>query len=151
DVMRRPPRPPKEPLLTRRLALWSVFEGGVAFSAIAAVYLVMIAQGLPEETVRAMTFVAIVAVVFALILANRTYSASLLRAFFSPNRALAAVSVFVVAVLSAIFAFEYGRELFGFGALSIMQTSIAASAGASALFALEALKFIFARRKRAAA
>jgi len=148
DVMRRPPRPPKEPLLTRRLAMWSLFEGAVAFVMIAAAYLILVAQGLSEESVRAATFLAVVATVFALILVNRTYSASLLRAFLAPNRALAIVAVFVAAILSLIFAFDIGRDLFRFGVLAPAQIFMSVGVGFGAIILLESSKLIFGRRKR---
>jgi Ca2+-transporting ATPase len=150
DVMRRPPRPPKQPLLTRRLAFWSLFEGLVAFGVIAGIYASAINDGLGDETVRAMTFVSVVSVVFSLILVNRTYSASIVHAFLSPNIALAAVAAFVVGILSVTLAFAPIRDLFSFGALSQTQIMIAVSAGGVSLVILETLKLLFGRRTRSA-
>lgn len=151
DVMRRPPRPPKQPLLTRQLASWSLFEGLIAFGVIAAIYAFAINDGLGDETVRAMTFVSVVSVVFSLILVNRTYSASIMRAFLSPNIALAAVTAFVVVVLAVTIAFAPVRYLFRFGELSGTQLLIAVSAGGVSLIILEALKLLLGRRKQHAA
>jgi Ca2+-transporting ATPase len=95
-----------------------------------------------------MTFVAVVAVVFSLILVNRTYSASVFRAFFAPNIALAAVAIFVAAVLSLTLAFEPVRDLFGFGGLSGRQIAMSAAAGAISLLTLEAFKLGLGRKKR---
>jgi Ca2+-transporting ATPase len=148
--MRRPPRPPKQPLLTRRLAFWSLFEGLVAFGVIAGIYASAINDGLGDETVRAMTFVSVVSVVFSLILVNRTYSASIVHAFLSPNIALAAVAAFVVGILSVTLAFAPIRDLFSFGALSQTQIMIAVSAGGVSLVILETLKLLFGRRTRSA-
>ena len=150
DVMRRPPRPPKQPLLTRRLAFWSLFEGLVAFGVIAAIYASAINDGLGDVTVRAMTFVSVVSVVFSLILVNRTYSASIIHAFLSPNIALAAVAAFVVGVLSVTLAFAPIRDLFSFGELSQTQIMIAVSAGGLSLVILEALKLLLGRRNKPA-
>ena len=151
DVMRRPPRPPKQPLLTRQLASWSLFEGLISFGVIAAIYAFAINDGLGDETVRAMTFVSVVSVVFSLILVNRTYSASIMRAFLSPNIALAAVTAFVVVVLAVTIAFAPVRYLFRFGELSGTQLLIAVSAGGVSLIILEALKLLLGRRKQHAA
>ncbi len=148
DVMRRPPRPPKEPLLTRRLALWSLFEGLAAFAIIAVVYLAGVRSGLNDATVRAMTFVAVVSVVFSLILVNRSFSASVFRAFFAPNIALAVVALFVAVVLSLTLAFEPVRDLFKFGGLSNPQIAMSAAAGGASLLTLEAFKLILGRGKR---
>jgi len=89
-----------------------------------------------------------VSVVFSLILANRTYSASLLRALFAPNLALAVVALFVVIVLTLTLALQPVRELFRFGALTGEQIALSLGAGAAALIALEGFKLIIGRDKR---
>lgn len=147
DVMRRPPRPPREPLLTRRLAAWSLFEGGLAFVIAAAVYIVSIRLGYDDATVRTITFVSIVSTVFSLILVNRTYSASIARAFLSPNSPLVIVAAFVALVLSLTLMFEPVRALFKFSGLESAQVALAISAGFACLIVLEALKFALGRRK----
>jgi Ca2+-transporting ATPase len=148
DVMRRPPRPPKEPLLTRRLAGWSLFEGMLAFSIIAGIYMTAIASGFDDATVRTMTFVSVVSVVFSLIVVNRTYSASILRAILAPNIALAAVTAFVAIVLTLTLSFEPVRELFRFGGLTVREITIAGSAGLASLLLLEGAKHLLGRRRR---
>lgn len=148
DVMRRPPRAPKEPLLTKRLFFWSLFEGLFAFAITAGVYLTAIRSGLDEATVRAMTFVSVVSVVFSLILVNRTYSASIARAFLTPNIALGVVAVFVAIVLTLTLAIEPVRELFRFGGLDHAQIALAASAGIFSLVILEGMKLILGRRQK---
>lgn len=148
DIMRRPPRPPKEPLLTRKLALWSLFEGALAFVIAAGVYIAAIGSGYDDATVRTMAFVAIVSVVFSLILANRTYSASLIKSVFAPNIALAAVAAFVCLVLAATLVVEPVRALFRFASLNLTQISISAAAGVICLFVLDGLKFLLGRRAR---
>jgi len=147
DIMRRPPRPPKEPLLTRKLALWSVFEGALAFAIAAGVYFAAVAGDYDDATVRTMAFVSIVSVVFSLILANRTYSASLIKSVLSPNIALAAVAAFVCLVLTMTLAFAPVRALFRFEALTLMQFSISASTGVICLFVLDGLKFLLRARR----
>jgi len=148
DVMRRPPRPPKEPLVTRRLALWSLFEGVIAFIAVAGVYLISINADLDDASVRAATFVSMVSVVFSLILVNRTYSASIFRAFLAPNMALGAVAGFVIVVMALTLGAPPVRELFRFGALSQAQIALAVGAGALSLITLELFKLVLGRRTR---
>ncbi len=148
DVMRRPPRPPKEPLLTRRLAGWSLFEGMLAFSIIAGIYMTAIASGLDDATVRTMTFVSVVSVVFSLILVNRAFSASILRAILAPNIALAAVTAFVAIVLTLTLSFEPVRELFRFSGLTVREIAIAGSAGLASILLLEGAKHLLGRRRR---
>lgn len=145
DVMRRPPRPPKEPLLTRQLAGWSLFQGLTAFAVVAGVYFYSVHGGAEDAAVRAITFMSVVAVVFSLILVNRSFGASLWRAFSNRNLALAVVTVFVAAVLILTMKVEPVRRLFDFATLQIEEILIAAGAGLSCLLALEGLK-ILARR-----
>ena len=147
NVMKRPPRSPQEPLLTRQLAGWSLAEGFIAFALIAAIYFSGVYQGLDAATLRASTFVAVVSVVFSLILANRTYGASILHAILAPNAALAAVAAFVAVVLSAVVLFEPARTLFDFAALTGPQFAASSLSGMFALFALEALKKILGRKR----
>ena len=40
DVMRRPPRPPAEPLFSRGLIGWSLAQGALAFGLVAAIFVV---------------------------------------------------------------------------------------------------------------
>ncbi len=140
NLMKRPPRPPREPLLTRRLALWSLIEGLIAFGVIAAVYYWALSGGGADNAVRAVAFLALVAVVFALIFVNRSYGASVLRALFNPNRALAAVAAFVAMVMTLTMTVAPVRDLFKFDTLAPMEIAVAASAGAFVLALLELAK-----------
>ena len=151
NVMKRPPRAPREPLLTRRLAGWSLFEGFIAFAIIAAIYAAGVSLGLDAATLRASTFVAVVSVVFSLILANRTYGASVLHAVLAPNAALAVVTAFVAVVLSSVLVFAPARALFDFAALSGAQLGVSLLSGVIALISLEALKALLGRRRAVSA
>jgi Ca2+-transporting ATPase len=139
NVMRRPPRPPAEPLLTRRLAAWSAAQGMVATFLVAAVYLWQVSIGADAPTIRAATFLSVVAVVFSLILVNRTFGA-IANALLRPNTALAVVTAFVAAVLSIALAAPPVRRLFDFAALSPLAIAVGCSAGAGSLLILEAVK-----------
>ncbi len=145
DVMRRPPRSPKEPLLTRSLAGWSLLEGVIAFGVTAAVYYAALMQGLEDSAVRSTTFISIVSVVFALILVNRTRSASIVHALFAPNTALTIVSSFVAVVLTVILGLEPVRALFEFSTISGGQLAVSLSSGVAVLFVLETLKAALGR------
>ncbi len=145
NVMRRPPRPPKQPLLTKQLAGWSLFQGLTAFAVVAGVYLFSIVGGAGDAKVRAITFMSVVAVVFSLILVNRSFGASLWHAFANRNNALALVAVFVGAVLTMTMKVDYVRQLFDFAALESGEILIAVGAGLLCLIVLEGLKFIAMR------
>ncbi|MFZ5616496.1 MAG: cation-translocating P-type ATPase [Pseudomonadota bacterium] len=147
SIMRRPPRPPGEPLLTRRLALWSALQGVIAFAVVAGVYLTAVDRGFSDGDVRAITFISVVSVVFSLILVNRSYSASIARAFLNPNWALGVVAVFVAFILTLTMTLEPARALFRFDGLSQAEILLAVSAGAFSLIVLEAFKVAMSRKK----
>jgi Ca2+-transporting ATPase len=140
NIMRRPPRPPKEPLFSKGLISWSSIHGMVAFIAVATIYLVAESWGVGEEVTRALTFVSLVAVIVSLILVDRSYSASLITAIVRPNRALAIVLGIVVAVLSLVLFIPNMRELFRFGPLNTIQLATAFGTGIAVLLSLELLK-----------
>jgi len=146
DVMARPPRPVSEPLLPGRLIGWGVLQGVAAFVLVAAIYLVALDRGLPENEVRALTFFSLVMAIVALILLNRSFSASLWTALKRPNRALVLVFVAVLLMLAATLAWPVTRELFRFGPLHPDDLVLSFGAGVLLLLLLEAAKGFYRRR-----
>lgn len=67
DVMRRPPRAPDEPLFSGALIGWSILQGTLAFGLVAAIYIVALRRGMPEEEVRALAFFSLVLTIVSLI------------------------------------------------------------------------------------
>ncbi|HET7785742.1 MAG TPA: cation-translocating P-type ATPase [Myxococcales bacterium] len=115
EVMRRPPRDPREKLFSRASVAWAVLQG---IGALAAALLAFVAaRGLgagPSES-RAAAFIAVVLSNLLLILGNRSVSrgsGAMLRA---RNPALWGVLGGAAAVLSLVFAVPALRELFHFG------------------------------------
>jgi Ca2+-transporting ATPase len=76
DVMARPPRDPRAPLVSRGLAWWSLLQGAMALGAVAAVYLLATHGGMAQEEVRGVAFLALVSANVALLLANRGFGAT---------------------------------------------------------------------------
>lgn len=146
DIMKRPPRPPKEPLLTRSLAAWSLMQGVAALTVVAGVYYWAIGRAGDEFEIRALTFTALVAVVFALIFVNRSDSASIVKALLRRNVALVAVAVFVAGVMTLTMTIDPVRTLFKFGPLNGQEIVMSAAAGAVVLILLEFLKLLAPRR-----
>ncbi|WP_061478220.1 cation-translocating P-type ATPase [Stenotrophomonas sp. DDT-1] len=71
DIMRRPPRRPDHRLLNVRLLLESMGQGGLAFGAVAVIYLLGQSQHLPVQQTGAVAFVALVVSNLSLIVINR--------------------------------------------------------------------------------
>ena len=82
DVMRRPPRDPAQPLFSASLAGWGLLQGVLALGVVGSTAVVGMWRDMPEDEVRALAFVSLVATNVGLILVNRTFGASLL----SPDR-----------------------------------------------------------------
>jgi Ca2+-transporting ATPase len=140
DVMRRPPRPPQRPLFSAPLIVWSVLQGLLAFVLVGTVYLVAYRRGLPEREVRALAFFSLVTSVVALILLNRSFSASLLKAFRRTNRALKFVLLGIGAILGLTLVWPAAANLFRFAPLPAGDVAITLAAGVLLLLVLELLK-----------
>jgi Ca2+-transporting ATPase len=67
DVMRRPPRGPAEPLLPLPLLGWGALQGILAFAMAGAIFVFALMNGMPDDEVRALTFVALILGIFSLI------------------------------------------------------------------------------------
>jgi Ca2+-transporting ATPase len=151
DVMRRPPRDPAEPLFSRSMIVWSLLQGVLAFGLVAAIFVVALNRGMPVDEVRALTFFALVMSIVALILVNRSTSASILKAIRRPNRALAIVLPLVVLMLAATLLIPFISTLFRFGPLHADDLILTVGAGVIVLVLLEVLKplwrMAFDRRK----
>lgn len=124
-VMSRPPRNPQSPLLPMRLATWGAFQGGLALAATAGVFFFTLHQHLAEEVSRSLAFLCLMASNFALIFANRSYSASIIDAARRYNPMLLISLVAVPALLSVLFISNDLRVIFGFAPLALNQTLIA--------------------------
>ncbi len=145
DLMRRPPRDSAEPLFSRAMVVWSVLQGVFAFGLVAAIFVVAFERGMPADEVRALAFFSLVTAIVALILVNRSASASLVQAVKRPNRALAIVLPFVVLMLGATLAIPALRDLFRFGPLHMDDLLLTVGAGLLVLVVLEIAKPLLRR------
>jgi Ca2+-transporting ATPase len=104
DVMRRPPRRRDRPIFAGALVAWSLFQGGVVFLLVVAIFVASRWLGLPEADSRAITFVSLVSTNMGLILVNRSHSASIATAFRRANAALWRVLATATALLALVVA-----------------------------------------------
>ncbi len=148
DVMSRPPRRADAELFSWALVGWSVLQGVVAFVSIAAIFVVALRWGVPPEEARTLAFIALVVCIVALVLVNRSFSASFLSAFFRPNPALLWIFLSIALVLAAALFWPPASSLFRFGPLHLDDLMVALGAGLLVLTVLELLKPIWARRLR---
>lgn len=99
-LMQRPPRSPDAPLFPRWMVAWSALQGIVAVAVVGSVTFYAWHAGLGEERVRTIAFLSLVLGILGLILVNRSYSASVIRALIRPNRPLAIVALAVFSILA---------------------------------------------------
>ena len=148
DVMARPPRRTDAELFSWALVVWSVLQGALAFGLIAAIFVVALRSGIPPDEARTLAFIALVTCVLALVLANRSFSASFLSAFFRPNPTLLWIFVSIASILAAALFWPPASSLFRFGPMHLDDLMVTLGAGLLLLTALELLKPIWARRLR---
>jgi len=140
DVMRRPPRDPRSPLLLPKRILWALFQGVTALTILAGVLIFAARGGMSEPDLRALVFTSLVLVNMGLILVNRSFKSSLVAALVRPNRALWLLLSGVSSLLIISVAWQPARSLFHFGRLHWNDLAVCAVVGVSSLMLLEALK-----------
>ena len=147
-VMKRPPRPPAEPLFSGPTILWSIVQGTLVLVVTATIFALAPGYGLATEQVRGLTFASLVMGIVALILVDRSLSSSIVTAIERPNRALAVVVPIVACLLAVTLFWQPARNLFGFAALELKFLAVPPLAGLAVLVLLEALKPIWRRATR---
>jgi Ca2+-transporting ATPase len=140
NVMRRPPRDPKSPLLLPRRIAWALLQGLIALTILAGVLLSAAYLGMVESDMRALVFTSLVLINMGLILVNRSFDSSLARAILRPNRALWMLLGGVSALLCIAVFWQPAQSLFHFGNLHWNDLAVCMAIGAVSLVGLEALK-----------
>ena len=100
---------------------WSLLQGVLAFATVALAYVVSLKTGSSVGEARALAFTWLVVSIASLILVNRSFSTSFLRAFSRPNMSLAWVAVTVAAILFTALLWPPASALFGFRTLRPIQ------------------------------
>ncbi|HET9108705.1 MAG TPA: cation-translocating P-type ATPase [Steroidobacteraceae bacterium] len=142
NVMTRPPRDPDTPLLSRPLLLSGFLQGALAIVAVCGVFLFATLRGLAPEVVRSMGFVTLICANYALILANRSFSASLLVGLTRRNPSLWVSMAAAAGALVAIFAIPAVHAFLGLAPLQAGQFLLCAVAALVLLAGLEAVKLV---------
>ncbi len=146
DAMRRPPRPPDQPLFSGALIAWSLVQGACALAVVAGIFIVASRRAMAEPEVRALTFVSLTLTIVSLIFVNRSFSSSLVTALRRPNRALAWVLPAVVGMLGVTLLWPPAMDLFRFGLLHWNDLGLTLGAGVFVLVVLELMKQFWHRR-----
>ncbi|MBI2988665.1 MAG: cation-translocating P-type ATPase [Deltaproteobacteria bacterium] len=148
DVMRRPPRNPKEPLFDRRTVGLSVMQGlGVLF-IVAVVYIVALYRDQGELDARALTFGTLIIANLGLILTNRSWSRTILATLDAPNRALWWVVGGALLFLGLVLYLPVLRDMFRFSTLHAVDLAICLAAGVLSILWFEGFKILDGMRRR---
>jgi Ca2+-transporting ATPase len=140
DVMRRPPRPPKEPLFGTSILLISLLQGGFVLLATLMVLGYALHQGATEETARALTFTTLVIGSLGLILVNRSWLHTIFKSFDNRNPSFWWVSggAFVFLILTLVVPFL--REVFHFSSILPRQFGLCVLVGLASVVWFEGYK-----------
>ncbi|MCE5197737.1 MAG: cation-translocating P-type ATPase [Armatimonadota bacterium] len=148
DVMRRPPRDPREPLYGKRIVGLSLLQGASVLLIVAMVYnttCCVVGKGMMEA--RALAFTSLIIANLALILANRSWSRISIDMLRSPNRAFWWVLGGAIIFLAMVLYIPALRALFSFSTLHVGDILICIGAGLVSIVWFDILKKLWLGRR----
>ncbi|HLK11407.1 MAG TPA: cation-translocating P-type ATPase [Candidatus Binatia bacterium] len=140
DVMRRPPRDPRAPLLERSRVRTALLQGVLALAVVCAVLFLGAAGGWDEAHARTDAFATLILANLGLILANRSTTRRGLAALSAPNPALWAVVGGALALLAVGLAVPAARAVLRFAPVDRADVALVAAAGVACFLGCELLK-----------
>jgi Ca2+-transporting ATPase len=147
DIMRRPPRNPKEPLFSRRTLRLALLQGISVLVVLIAVFAISYYNGNGEFDARALAFTTLIISNLAMILTNRSWSRTIPEMLQAPNQALWWVLSGGLLFLGLILYVPLLRHLFSFSFLHTDDLLVSLLSGVVSIFWFEGLK-LWNRRRR---
>jgi len=147
DVMQRPPRSAKQPLFDRRTLTLSLLQGASVLLVVLGVFAIAIYRGELETGVRALTFTTLIIANLALILANRSWTRTILNMWRSPNPAVWWVVLGAAACLGVVLYVPSIQTFFRFSRPHASDIMLSLSAGGVSIAWFEGLKVLGRRRR----
>jgi Ca2+-transporting ATPase len=117
DVMRRPPRNPREPLFGMRTLGIGLLEGSTVLLIVLAVFMAALLGWQDEQDAKALCFTTLVLANLGLIFANLSWSRTVLTTIRSPNPALRWVLVGTITFIGLVLYVPFLRDVFHFSTL----------------------------------
>jgi Ca2+-transporting ATPase len=145
NVMKRPPRDPRERLFPRDRVMLSLLQGLAVLLCVLAVYAVARQWGHDETDCRTLAFATLVVGNVALIFTNRSWTNTIWETQRTPNPALWWIVGGALAVLALMFYVPFLRVFFRFSVMHPADLLVAGLAGFLGVLWFEVLKRI--RRK----
>jgi Ca2+-transporting ATPase len=140
NIMRRPPRNPKEPLFSRRTLRLALLQGVSVLVVLVAVFAIAYHSGNSELDARALAFTTLIISNLAMILTNRSWSRTILEMIKTPNAALWWVIGGAGVFLGLILYIPLLRHLFRFSSLHMDDLMVAVVSGIVSVLWFEGLK-----------
>lgn len=151
NIMKRPPRDPKLPLLQSKRIQWAVLQGTIVFIVLACLLIWMTNSGMAENKIRAFIFSTLVLCNLALILVNRSFESSFIHAIKNPNRSMWILITAVLSVLTLSLYWHPLQKLFLFDSLNYVNLIGSISISIGIFILLEILKMNWFRKVRLSA
>ena len=140
NVMKRPPRNPKEPLFGRKTLRLAVLQGSGILIIVLVIFAIALYRGQGELDARALTFTTLILANLGLILSEGSTSRLNLKILKSPNPALWWVIGGGLFFLAIVLYVPFLRHLFSFSLLHPIDLAICLLGGAISLLWFELLK-----------
>ncbi len=146
DVMQRPPRRPEEPLFSKRIVGLALLQGAAVLAIVLSVFVVALRRGQGAEDARALAFTTLIVSNLALILANRSWTRTIIQSFRTRNAALFWVLGGAAGFLALLLSVPALRELFGFSKLHLDDLALCVGGGLLSIGWFEGFKLLRARK-----
>jgi Ca2+-transporting ATPase len=140
DIMRRPPRDPKQSIFSLRNILLSLLQGVGALLSVLLVFVVALYRGQGEMDARALAFTTLIIANLGLIWTNRSRTRTVLETLRSPNAALWWITVSAFVFLGLVLYVPFFRVLFQFSTLHALDVAICFGAAAFSVFLVDVWK-----------
>ena len=142
DVMRRPPRDPRERLFSNAAIGWGLLQGTFVLAAALLIFFVARSMGEPPEAARAVLFVTLVIGNLFLILGNRSHKRSTARMLREPNAPLVWIVAGTAVFLALALLVPALRTVFHFVEPSWRAIALGVAAGVATVFWVDGLKLL---------
>jgi len=149
DIMRRPPRRAGALLFDRTLLVRSAIKGSILLAIVLAVFATALYSGHAADNARALAFTTLIVASLGLILANRSWSGSILGVVRTPNPTLWWVIGGALVFLAIALYIPLMRGAFHFARLHQDDLAVCVLVGLLSLFGCRALDFPWMSRRKA--
>ncbi len=147
DVMTRPPRRADTILFSRKTVTMSLLQGLFALTMALSVFAYAFYSGRGADTARAMAFSTLIIANLGLILANRSWSRTIVGTMATPNRALWWVVGAALVFLGLVLYTPVLQRLFHFAPISVTEAAISFGTGLICILWFEAVKIVRHHRR----